>query len=206
MEENKIKSLNNADLAEHFGVNIKEFDEIVPKAKQRPFFDALSHAFTNKKDKASQSLRNIFPTLRKLMEKNINILIVGGSGSGKSETITALLKDARINNQEAKSKAGWSSETMDISAYQIDKCTVYDSPGLGDSDLLLKRQNPIAFCLLAWCPGGLTVAKALSISLFTIASTDTIPAPTAFNATSYDSLEVEVLSSIIRPFSQHSFM
>ncbi len=77
-------------------------------------------------------IKSAFKALNILKNKNINILIVGASGSGKSETINALLKDAKITDQTAIAKSGSDSVTMDIKKFKIGTCTVYDSPGLGD--------------------------------------------------------------------------
>ncbi len=84
------------------------------------------------KDYATKIKERFWQVLR---EEPLNILIVGGSGSGKSSTIRALLK--ANNPQEEKNMPlvgeGAKPMTMDIEKYEINKnITIYDSPGLGD--------------------------------------------------------------------------
>ncbi|MCX2716133.1 50S ribosome-binding GTPase [Helicobacter sp. MIT 21-1697] len=74
--------------------------------------------------------------MKKLFREDpLRILVVGGSGSGKSSTIRALL---RANNpQEEKNMPeigeGAKPMTMDIEEFKInDNLIIYDSPGLGD--------------------------------------------------------------------------
>lgn len=67
-------------------------------------------------------------------QTKLNILIIGGSGVGKSSTIKALLKD---NTQESNTSLNIGTShkptTMEIQKYKISKnITIYDSPGLGD--------------------------------------------------------------------------
>lgn len=74
--------------------------------------------------------------LQKILEKiratKINVLLVGGTGVGKSSTITALFQNAGL---ESETTIGDSTrpETMDISAHKLDNMVIWDSPGLGDS-------------------------------------------------------------------------
>ena len=94
------------------------------------------------KDPFSQQKKLIESLFKKslmfLSQKEVHILIVGASGSGKSETINALLKDANIKDQKAISKSGSASVTMDIETFKVGSCILYDSPGLGDN---LKLEN-----------------------------------------------------------------
>ena len=65
----------------------------------------------------------------KLKDTQVNILITGATGCGKSSTINALFGDN-------VAKVGQTSrpQTMDISKYELDggKIVLWDSPGLGD--------------------------------------------------------------------------
>ena len=60
-------------------------------------------------------------------EKNINIMITGETGCGKSSTINDLF-DLDI----AKIGTGPKLETMEITRYDLDNLVLWDTPGLGD--------------------------------------------------------------------------
>ena len=66
--------------------------------------------------------------LAKIKYTPLNIMLVGGTGCGKSSTINAMF-DMNV----AKVGIGVDPETMDIKGYQLDNLTVWDTPGLGDS-------------------------------------------------------------------------
>ncbi len=66
--------------------------------------------------------------LNKLKNQKLNIMIIGGTGVGKSSTINALFK-----GEVAKIGINPSPETMEIKKFKIDdNITIWDSPGLGD--------------------------------------------------------------------------
>lgn len=71
----------------------------------------------------NKMLKNIF----QLQSQEINIMITGATGSGKSSTINALF-DADV----AKVGIGVDPETMDIQKYTLKNLILWDSPGLGD--------------------------------------------------------------------------
>lgn len=66
--------------------------------------------------------------LLKARGQKINLMLVGATGSGKSSTINSL-----FNTSVAKVGIGVDPETTDISCYELENLTVWDSPGLGDS-------------------------------------------------------------------------
>ena len=63
----------------------------------------------------------------KLTSKQVNILLTGATGAGKSSTINAL-----FNQDLAKVGTGPDPETMDIKKFTYKNLTLWDSPGLGD--------------------------------------------------------------------------
>jgi predicted GTPase len=70
--------------------------------------------------------------LERLKSTKINVLLIGGTGVGKSSTIDALF---RSNDRHANVKIGdkTSPETMEITQYEMENLVIWDSPGLGDS-------------------------------------------------------------------------
>ena len=66
--------------------------------------------------------------LLKARGQKITIMLVGATGSGKSSTVNSL-----FNTSVAKVGIGVDPETTDISCYELENLTIWDSPGLGDS-------------------------------------------------------------------------
>ncbi|WP_166368725.1 GTPase [Psychromonas sp. SA13A] len=71
--------------------------------------------------------KTILNNIIKMEKKEVNLLITGATGSGKSSTINALF-------ETDVATVGMSSmpETMDIQQYTLDNLVILDSPGFGD--------------------------------------------------------------------------
>lgn len=65
--------------------------------------------------------------INRLKNTKLNLMIVGGTGVGKSSTINAL-----FGMEKAKVGTGTTPETMSIKSYELGNVILWDSPGLGD--------------------------------------------------------------------------
>lgn len=75
-----------------------------------------------------QSLGHLKNLVEKLKQQKVNVLLVGGTGVGKSSTINAL-----FDRETAKVGQGTTPETQEITFYELDNLVIWDTPGLGDS-------------------------------------------------------------------------
>ncbi len=65
--------------------------------------------------------------LIQVRSKQVNIMLVGATGSGKSSTVNAM-----FNMNVAKVGVGVDPETTCISKFDLDNLIIWDTPGLGD--------------------------------------------------------------------------
>lgn len=94
--------------------------------KRENIFETMSKDILNS-TLSEQEKNKMLKNIQSLKNKQINLMITGATGSGKSSTINALF-DANV------AKVGISSdpETMDITKYTLKNLVLWDSPGLGD--------------------------------------------------------------------------
>ena len=82
----------------------------------------------NLKDKLEEEQREGMKAILEELDIPLNILIIGGTGVGKSSTINAIYGENRV-----KVGTGTRPQTQEIEQCQISKnITLYDSPGLGE--------------------------------------------------------------------------
>ena len=93
---------------------------------QETIFEVLKQDILNS-NAGEQDKNKMLQNIMQLQNQEINIMITGATGSGKSSTINALF-DADV----AKVGIGVEPETMDIQKYELKNLILWDSPGLGD--------------------------------------------------------------------------
>lgn len=78
---------------------------------------------------SAEQLQEIHDRIR---STKINILLVGGTGVGKSSTINALFQNYGLESDVVIGQAA-KPETLEIDSYELDNLIIWDTPGLGDS-------------------------------------------------------------------------
>ncbi|WP_022762220.1 GTPase family protein [Butyrivibrio sp. AD3002] len=96
-------------------------------------------------DISDEAKKRKLKKLAKLKNQQLNVMLVGATGSGKSSTVNAL-----FDMSVAKVGEGVDPETRKVTEFQLDNLTVWDTPGLGDGvdkdqeiadEILLKLQE-----------------------------------------------------------------
>lgn len=96
----------------------------------------LRQAYNEKQEKLKTMEKDPDSRIKDMFNQKLGILIVGGTGVGKSSTINALFErenGGKIVEQNAKVGGGGDPITQEIAKYELGNFTIYDSPGLGDS-------------------------------------------------------------------------
>lgn len=81
-----------------------------------------------KADISEEEKKTQLGKLSEAMDQQINILVVGATGSGKSSTINSIF-DTGISEVGT----GVDPETKKLTSYRIGNLTIWDTPGIGDS-------------------------------------------------------------------------
>lgn len=114
-------------------------NEVMNKTEDK--VDHIWQTFQCELDKhpETEKKRNkIMKKIKKLRNTELNIMLVGATGCGKSSTINAMFScagiDATDNNYVEVAKVGTKAdpETKDIEKYTIGNLILWDTPGLGD--------------------------------------------------------------------------
>lgn len=71
--------------------------------------------------------RQLKENIKKLSSQQMNIMVTGATGCGKSSTINALFE-----MEKAVVGVSPNPETMDIKRYDLENLVIWDTPGLGD--------------------------------------------------------------------------
>lgn len=87
----------------------------------------------NNNNLSIEEKRAIQQKLEKLQDQEVNFLIIGGTGVGKSSTVNALFKNNNVPIEHAKIGLGPNPETQSITPYKMGNITFWDTPGIGES-------------------------------------------------------------------------
>lgn len=90
-------------------------------------YEDLSRKIAEREDLTEEQKQEILKAILETQDKKPNVLITGATGCGKSSTINAL-----FNAEKAKVGTSPNPETMEITKYELNNLTLWDSPGLGD--------------------------------------------------------------------------
>lgn len=86
---------------------------------------------TEKLIEANLSKADLNKLKEKILNTKINVLMIGGTGVGKSSTISALLQERKLES-DVVIGTGTEPETMDVQCHEIGELKIWDTPGLGD--------------------------------------------------------------------------
>ena len=136
-EETEDYEVEDEDLDEEEDVFDDEDDNETDSASERrSIYDILEDEIASSDITDSEKVKKLSQLLR-LRSKNVNILVTGATGVGKSSTINAL-----FNMELAKVGVGVDPETSVIEHYELENLTIWDTPGVGDNvqtDKAIKR-------------------------------------------------------------------
>lgn len=100
----------------------------IPELPEQQWKEILKEIY-KLKDESEEKQRKGMRAILKMLDIQLNILIIGGTGVGKSSTINAIYGENRV-----KIGSNPNPQTQEIKQCQISKnITLYDSPGLGET-------------------------------------------------------------------------
>lgn len=119
------------------GVNSMNDDVNAEKAAdaRKSVFEILEDDIMSSDYKTSTK-NKMLSRLVKARDTEVNIMLVGATGSGKSSTVNAL-----FDMEVAQVGVGVDPETEDITSYTLENLTIWDTPGLGDGVKRDKKFN-----------------------------------------------------------------
>lgn len=85
---------------------------------------------------SAQEHQRLIELVNQMENKQVNLLIAGPTGSGKSSTINSL-----FNMSVAKVGVGVDPQTKDIDRYELENLIIWDTPGFGDSEAADKEYS-----------------------------------------------------------------
>ncbi|CAA6808392.1 MAG: hypothetical protein NMA0132 [uncultured Thiotrichaceae bacterium] len=95
------------------------------KSKQTIYENMVNDVESSNLDDTAK--KKMFDNILELKDQEVNLMITGATGCGKSSTINAL-----FDMEVAKVGVGVDPETMSISKFNLKNLVLWDSPGLGD--------------------------------------------------------------------------
>ena len=145
--ENVMGPLNEDSEVEVVEIDADEAESVEAPAvaKSSGLLDRLAEAIKASEESETEKQR-ILNLLEENRKQQVNIMLVGATGSGKSSTINAM-----FDMEVATVGVGVDPETAEIQKYELDNLVIWDTPGLGDGveqdirhkNAIIKKMNEV---------------------------------------------------------------
>lgn len=145
--ENVMGPLNEDSEVEAVEIDADEAESVEAPAvaKSSGLLDRLAEAIKASEESETEKQR-ILNLLEENRKQQVNIMLVGATGSGKSSTINAM-----FDMEVATVGVGVDPETAEIQKYELDNLVIWDTPGLGDGveqdirhkNAIIKKMNEV---------------------------------------------------------------
>lgn len=145
--ENVMGPLNEDSEVEAVEIDADEEESVEAPAvaKSSGLLDRLAEAIKASEESETEKQR-ILNLLEENRKQQVNIMLVGATGSGKSSTINAM-----FDMEVATVGVGVDPETAEIQKYELDNLVIWDTPGLGDGveqdirhkNAIIKKMNEV---------------------------------------------------------------